>query len=171
MSPKCVHGEHEMQARCLTMYWSEEKVPCEPEPTPPSPPDPDLASLMSTEPAVERRSNSPGILDSQTRDQLRRQQAEQTQASMAARIQALEGVLVTIRGRASIAVHAADRAALSIAEGHAQPLPERCGTCYSTCQGLVDLINSTLSPHQPWCRDESHEGACQSDPEERDDGE
>lgn len=68
-------------------------------------------------------------------------------SSAAARIKDLEGVLVAIRGKAS--------------------------TSHSmvACQEIISLINETLDPHKPWCRDENHQGPCLSDPEERDDGE
>lgn len=82
----------------------------------------------------------------------------------AERIKSLEDVLVVVRGRASMAVHCANTAALSVAEGNTQPLPERSGTCYSTCQGLVDLVTETLDPCEPWCvlaePGRKHEGAC-----------
>jgi hypothetical protein len=178
MSPKCVYCEHEVQARCPTMYWNAEKVPCEPELVDEHSAraqveadfqeaerrrqkegDPDFASLLEREPEKEYLAETianPDGTDTFTVYGPAGVVSTTTPAmktaldSAAERIKELEGVLVAVRAKLG---------ALSI-----NPLagyPAECTRVMYEVRELISLLSETLDPCKPWCvLEPGHGGGC-----------
>lgn len=134
MSPKCVYGEHEMQARCPTMYWNTEKVPCEPEPSTKLD-EADFASLLEREPQPEPQQETHEVC----------RETHDAACATYERIKSLEGVLVAIK---AISASVLDGKSIMVRSKHLE---------------IVRLVQETLDPCKPWCtRDEpGHSGACE----------
>jgi uncharacterized coiled-coil protein SlyX len=184
MSPKCVYGEHEVRARCPTMYWNAERVPCEPELVDEhsaraqveadfqeaekrrrGEEDPDFASLLEREPLEEEGGRA--IIRPHP-------EKEGVYAIM-------ERDLATARRLLTLAETACDSAASRIKElegvlvavrAKADKMQRQLDALdYHSfrdigcdVQDITRLVNETLDPCKPWCvLEPGHGGACASD--------
>lgn len=139
-------GEHDLMI-CQASRYAESQSPRDPN----APMDPaDLASLLEREP--HQKDDTIEDYIQKWEDAVRRNLTlRATVDSQAARIQALE----------SLVAH-------TVAKLLGWTVPSALLAEWAV---LIKALREALDPHQPWCRDESHQGACISDPEERDDGE